>query len=161
MLCSTTETALHQLMDVMRWTRLDGQVTADAAVRRPDHAPQLEGQLATALNMRMPLRLPRREQKHLLPAADGTLPDRASLSPEPRSQSRRGSDSPPWAESTEPMRFRVAVLDPITLAGEAEIEAEQVLFRGADQIVPSLGPVCRWIMVGSRRGGRGGRLRRR
>ena len=133
-LCSTTESALLQLIEMMKWN------ADDIPNRRPDAAPQLEGEFAKELNMRMPRRLPRNEMRSVVVTPDGKL----SRSVSPPAGTRSGemeAGTPADAPSASTLdaarkqllleeedglynRHRNKVLDPITLAGQAEAEAE-------------------------------------
>ena len=83
LLCDATGDILEILMgkEVLKMTR------EEKANKRPEYAPQLEGDWASGLNMRMPSRLPRSELFSMMPNKEGKLPERGgSLSP----QMRRG-----------------------------------------------------------------------
>ena len=155
LLCDATGDILEILMgkEVLKMTR------EEKANKRPEYAPQLEGDWASGLNMRMPSRLPRSELFSVMPNKEGKLPERGgSLSPQMR-RGPSGAESPaligvlaegpaaapaaanaPAAEKpveAPPERrdsgpsihtqslIRVKVIDPITLAGQADVEAEE------------------------------------
>ena len=145
LLCNTSETATLSLIEAMGWGE------REIAERRPETAPQLDGRIATQLNLRMPTQLPTRELSARSPTKEAGSGEE-DQSPSSSPPGARRYPSPPGVRSRSPpgagargavggamnafdaasaalgldleQRMRVSVLDPITLAGEAEAEAE-------------------------------------
>ena len=134
-LCQTSEAAILQLYEELR---ID--VANKRAYKGPESAPQLEGVMAQEFNMRMPRRLPRAQLMARAISPDGAMHrgPPSGMRPPQSSDSTDTADAgganaagaserwQPDIEESEVMESvgRVAVIDPITLAGTAELEAE-------------------------------------
>jgi hypothetical protein len=150
LLCTTSQNAVLALMDMMQIS------PADQTLRQPEFAPQLLGDLATRLNVRTPRNLPSREltraaqyskQLGFDPPLSPTQQRQRQQTEERESQRQQNEDkrrkraaaapapAPAAADVDDDVlaivasdigSFSFSAIDPITLAGTSEIEAEMV-----------------------------------
>ena len=141
LLCSTSEAAVLALISQLKLTPFE------AANKQPEFAPQLEQEHAAMANIRTPMLLPRRElmrsdayaraaalsppkappkarEESLALAADGDTPDAAEAPTAAPADAPVHRPPSPYLEDADMGRFKIATVDPITLAGQAELEAE-------------------------------------